>query len=59
MLLGGSGLGWVGVGLGGDVVRVSQDDADCALRGRPFVCVELNLRRLARGEPACCWGAQG
>ena len=51
MLLKGSGLGWVGVG--GVVVGVPQDDTDCASRGRPFVCVDLNLRRLIRGEFAC------
>ena len=27
----------------GGVVRVPQDDTDCALRGRSFVCVELNF----------------
>ena len=26
----------------------STDDIDCASRGRPFVCVDLNLLRLAR-----------
>ena len=50
MLLKGSGLGRVRVE--GKVVRVPEDDADCVSRGRPFVCVDLNLRRLARGESA-------
>ena len=26
------------------MVRVLEDDADCASHGRPFVCVDLNLR---------------
>ena len=51
MLLKGSGLGQVW--MGGRVARVPEDDTDCASRGRPFVCVELNLRRFARGEFAC------
>ena len=38
---------------------VPEDDTDCASRGRPFVCVELNLRRLARGEPAYYWEGSG
>ena len=38
---------------GGVVVWVPEDDADCASRGRPFVCVDLNLRCLTRGEFAC------
>jgi hypothetical protein len=41
------------------MVRVSLGDTDCALRGRPFACVGLNLRRLARGKFACDWGTQG
>ena len=51
MLLEGSGLGRVRVE--GGVVRVPQGKTDSALRGRPFVCVDLNLRRLARRESAC------
>ena len=50
MLLDGTGIGWVRVG--GEewvAVRVPEDDADCASRGRPFVCVELNSCRLTRG----------
>ena len=43
----------------GRVVRVSPDNADCALRGRSFVCVGLNMRRLVRGDSACCWGVRG
>ena len=38
------------------MVRVPEDDTDCASRGRPFVCVGMNLRRLTRGESACYWG---
>ena len=34
------------------VVEVPQDDTDFEFRGRLFVGVELNLRRIARGEPA-------
>ena len=54
-LLKGSGLGWVRVwGEGWGVVRVSEDDTDCALRGRPFCfAFDLNLCRLALGESAC------
>ena len=29
------------------MVRVPEDDTDCASRGRPFVCVKLNVRRPA------------
>ena len=53
MLLNSSGLGRIRVGKGGVVVRVSEDDTDCASHGRLFVFVNLNLRRLARGESAC------
>ena len=41
------------------VVEVPQDDTDFAFRGRLFVGVELDLRRLARGESACYWVARG
>jgi hypothetical protein len=58
VLLEGAGLGRVEVGEG-RVVIVSQDGADCALRSRPFVCIGLNLRRLARGESAYYWVARG
>ena len=46
------GLG-VGAVKGCGGVRVPDDDIECASRGRPFVCVELNLLRLARGDFAC------
>ena len=41
------------------MVRVPEDDSDCALRGRPLVCVELSLRLPTRGESACYWGGSG
>ena len=44
MLLKGSGLGRVRFAWWW-VVRVPEDDTDYASRGRPFVCVELNVRR--------------
>ena len=50
MLLKGSGARRVKVG---GVVRVPENDADYTSRGRPFICVELNLRCLARGKFAC------
>ena len=46
------GLG-VRVGKCGGVVTVPNGDTNCASRGRPFVCVKLNLRRLDRREYAC------
>ena len=52
MPLKGSGLGRVRVG-GGLVVKVPKDDTGCASCGHLFVCVNLNLRRLAGGEFAC------
>ena len=48
------GLGVWAVRVGGcRVVRVPRDDTDCASRGRPFGCVDLNLRRLVRWESKC------
>ena len=46
MSLGGSGSGWVRA-VESRVVLVPHDDTVVAFSGRPFVCVELNLRRLA------------
>ena len=56
VLLKGSGLGRVKVVGGRGLVRVPEDDTDCASRDRPFVCIDLNLRRLVRGEFAFYWG---
>ena len=44
------GLG-IGAGFGGGKIeRVPEDDADCASRGRPSVCIEIGWHRLTSIE---------
>ena len=43
MLLKGSGLGRIRFEIGVGVVKVPDDDSDCASRGRPYVFVNIEL----------------